>query len=279
MKLLQLFVVTINILYNFAVSYVFSTVFVAILTLIKHQIMKKVLLLIVAGLFIISYSFAQSLSLSNSGGALNNGDTVTVAGPLTSTIYVYAFVENLTSSPIDVKVRKIEIDTVPGSKNYLCWGLCFDPIIYVSPDPITINGNSINDVDFSGDYKAQGNPGVTKIRYVFFDENNPTDSVYIQVHFDATSGINDISKDIIFSNAYPNPASVSTTISYSLPANSNNTRIIIRDLLGATVKEILITDFKGKKTIITSDMDDGIYFYSLVLDEKIITSKKLIIRN
>lgn len=240
--------------------------------------MKKVLLLVVAGLFITSFSFAQSLSLSNSGGALNNGDTITVSGTITSTIVVYAFVENLTSSPIDVKVRKIEIDTVPGSKNYLCWGLCFDPIVYVSPDPITINGNSINDIDFSGDYKAQGNSGITKIRYVFFDENNPSDSVYIQVHFDAITGIKDISKDIKFSNAYPNPASASTTISYSLPKNSNNARIVIRDLLGATVKEIPITDFKGKKTITTSDMQDGIYFYSLVLDEKIITTKRLIIR-
>jgi len=70
--------------------------------------------------------------------------------------------------------------------------------------------------------------------------------------------------DINITDAFPNPASARTTIEYDLPKNVLSARIIIRDLLGNSVKDIELSGLEGKLVINTSDLNGGIYFYSLL---------------
>ena len=154
---------------------------------------------------------AQSLSLSDSTGQLPHGSFKTVAGqPGDDLLTTYAFVTNNSSSTLNVKVKKIENYITPNSVNLFCWGLCFPPNIYVSPDPIPIGPGETNQFDFHGEYFPTMTTGTTSVTYVFFDEANPNDSVAFHALY-KTEGLPSITEITPDSAATGQTVSVSVT--------------------------------------------------------------------
>ncbi|MCD4761054.1 T9SS type A sorting domain-containing protein [bacterium] len=100
--------------------------------------------------------------------------------------------------------------------------------------------------------------------YVFFDENNPDDSVCVKVKYlGGTSSVKEnLLSNIEFSNAYPNPANTQTSFDYLFDNEFKDAEIIISTLLGSTVRNVKLQDIKGKVIINTSALNDGVYFYS-----------------
>jgi len=242
--------------------------------------MKKTILLIVFAFASCYYGISQSLTLADSTGPLANMATVVRHGhPLDDEIVSYIFCHNTTSSPIDVLVKKVEISLIPGTMNTFCWGLCFPPSIYISPDPKTINGNATDSINFSGHYNPTGFTGGSTIRYVFFNRANPLDSVCVNVTYEAWEvGIDDQNAKSTLSGAYPNPANNFVNFEYS-GNRENSGSVIIRNLVGSIVKQCGFSSISGKVSIVTSDLPNGIYFYSLDIAGKTMTTRKLIVRH
>ncbi len=242
--------------------------------------MKRTLLVLTL-IAINVYVIAQNLSLSNWAGSISNGTSIDVVGDSGSTLEAHVYITNNSSSGIHVKVRKVEESIIPFSENYFCWGTCYSPVVFTSPDSILIDGGATNTTDFIGEYYPAGQVGISVIRYVFFDAQNPDDTVSVTVNYNATPvGINETDlQKTVFSNAYPNPATTSTSIAYVLPQKLTNAQIIVRDLLGNTLIEKQLLIKEGKVTLNISDLPDGIYFYSLLMNNQIYKSRKLIIRN
>jgi len=242
--------------------------------------MKKILLFSFLTYFSVLGLFAQNLSLENSYGAVGNGDTIVMASTNNSAVFAIGInVKNSNSKAIAVWVKKTELQIVPGSENYFCWAQCYLPSTYVSPDSILIKGNGVA-VDFSGDYDSQGNVGASYIMYTFFDKNNPTDSVAFVVKYLAGSGvgIEETTPQAEVSNLFPNPAKNIVSINYDLKG-ATNARLEIRNILGSVVKVVEINESKGTVKVDVSDLTNGVYFYSFIVDEQVITAKKLVIQN
>lgn len=241
--------------------------------------MKKFLLLSYLLGVVVCLGYSQSLSLSNETGPLANNATVNVTGlPTDDEIVVEVNVSNNTSDSIPVMLKKVEISMVPGTASLFCWGLCYAPNVFVSPDPLYVLANSTDTNNFSGHYLPSGMPGMSTIRYVFFDERNPNDSVCFNVNFQAYPlGINNLSGAVAVS-AYPNPASGKVTVSFSGAEGSGNA-VVIRNLLGATVKEIAVDGVSGKVSFDAADFTAGVYFYSVVVNGSAVATKKLVVRH
>jgi len=240
--------------------------------------MKKFLLFVYL-LGIVSYlGYSQSLTLSNENGPVANDSYINVLGlPTDDEIVVELNITNTTAEPIPVLCKKVEVSMVSGTASLFCWGLCFAPNVFVSPDPITINGNSTNDADFSGHYLPSGIPGMSVIRYVFYDERNPADSVCANINFQAYPlGISTPSEKASVS-VYPNPASGNVTFSYA--SQDAATSLVIRNLLGGMVKEIALSGTSGKVAFNTGDLPSGIYFYSLIVNGNAASTKKLVVKH
>jgi hypothetical protein len=91
-------------------------------------------------------------------------------------------------------------------------------------------------------------------------------------------GINNPVVQNTLSGAYPNPANNTVNFEYSL--NTGNTgNVIIRNLLGSVVKKSVFNGSEGKLAVYTGDLPEGIYFYSLDVDGKTMTTRKLIVRH
>jgi hypothetical protein len=241
--------------------------------------MKKIILTALSLLFAV-FLQASSLELYFNGSAVQHSSTVQVIGdPGAEYIQARINVKNISAAALDVKVKKVihEGDTLPGTMNYFCWGLCFTPFTYTSPNSLNIQpGQTLE--DFYGDYNPFNVIGISHITYVFFDMNNVNDSVAITVEFNASpASILDPAAGVKFSEAYPNPAISVVNIDYTLSSSISRAAVVISNMLGCRVKEIPLTESAGKIQLPVYDLVNGIYFYSLVGDDRVILTRKFIV--
>jgi hypothetical protein len=76
-------------------------------------------------------------------------------------------------------------------------------------------------------------------------------------------------------NVYPNPVGNVLFVEYSLADNAGNIVVDITDISGKKVKQISITNNKGKINISTSNWKPGIYYVSLSINGTITKSIKI----
>jgi hypothetical protein len=243
--------------------------------------MRKRLLFVLISLFFFASAYAQSLSLSWTGGPIANGQNITIVGDTAGTVYSYVDCQNTSAATLTVKVKKKHITIVPGSENSFCWVTCYLPSVYVSAYSVDIAADSIAH-DFSGEYKAKGNIGMTTVMYTFYDEANESDSAWLFINYDCTLGSSVLEAKpegrVEFSNAYPNPANNQTSFTYTLPSTEESARLVIRDMVGNIVSNIKL-ESTGTLKVETSSLSDGVYFYSLMLDEQPYFTKKLVVKH
>jgi hypothetical protein len=243
--------------------------------------MKNVLL---SSLFLFAFvlgAFAQQLQIEYAGQVILSGNTITIPGdPSQPELMAELSIKNLsTTDTLMVKARKIVVDTLPGTSNYFCWAACFPSFVYLSPTVIPIFPGTVTN-EFSGHYEPKEHNGITRMCYSFFDERNVNDSVYLYIEYFASGvGINDkpALQNVVISNPYPNPASSRVNFDYQLPANARQAVISVHSLLGSKVKEIMLSGTSGKATFDVNDLKEGIYFYSIVVDNNIIATKRLVV--
>lgn len=99
-----------------------------------------------------------------------------------------------------------------------------------------------------------------------------------------TTGVEELFPvQIILNQNYPNPVSASgvsgmTTISFSLPS-PQHVRLVVTDVLGRDVTQLVDGFYEGSKYSVAFDVRNipaGVYFYSLVTNNKILTKKLLV---
>ena len=82
---------------------------------------------------------------------------------------------------------------------------------------------------------------------------------------------------IILNQNDPNPFSESTKIRYFLPEEVNDARLIFSTENGIVIKSVQLNDRgEGVIDVYASDLSNGLYIYTLIVDGKIIESKKMI---
>ena len=88
--------------------------------------------------------------------------------------------------------------------------------------------------------------------------------------------LNDAQSIVLDQNS-PNPFSEQTTINYSLPDNTIKAQMLFYNAQGKLIQSTELTQ-KGKGTlnVFASDLSSGIYTYTLVVDGKIIETKKMV---
>ncbi len=84
------------------------------------------------------------------------------------------------------------------------------------------------------------------------------------------------SQNNYLSQNYPNPFNQSTTINYKLQMAGGT--LIISDIFGRKINQHFLQGKEGK-IIINENLSSGIYFYSLIHQNKIIKTRKFIVQN
>ncbi|HEX8517840.1 MAG TPA: tail fiber domain-containing protein [Bacteroidia bacterium] len=84
-------------------------------------------------------------------------------------------------------------------------------------------------------------------------------------------------QSIVLEQNVPNPFAEQTTISYFLPENTSKAQILFYNSQGKLIQSTELTQKgKGQLNVFASDLTNGIYTYSLVVDGKIIETRKMV---
>ena len=244
--------------------------------------MKKYFLSTITTVIITLSVNAQSLQLLNKENEIIEDSSITLhAEEGANAIECYIHVKNITVDYIEVKVKKKIIEDLGETQNVFCWaGHCYPPQVFVSPLSDTILPDSIND-SFHATLKLNGATGNCKMMYVFFDVNNESDSIAITVNYTTdNTGIIDFKRYVnSFSEASPNPANSFFSIAYAFTNKVENAKIAVSSLSGVNLEEISLNSLKGTISVHTQQFAEGTYLYSLIVNNIVFKTNKLIVKH
>ncbi|OFX17129.1 MAG: hypothetical protein A2033_09630 [Bacteroidetes bacterium GWA2_31_9] len=178
-----------------------------------------------------------------------------------------------------IKVKKRVISSISGTSSYFKWVNENSPSSMVSTDSLNIASidTSSGSNDFIGYFSPNGHEGTSEIAYTFFDSNNLNDSVQIILNYNITLGIENLNlNEVAFSEPYPNPVKDNFSIDYNLIGNAI-AQIKIHNVLGSEILSKETSDKRGTIQFNTSNLSNGIYFYSVIINNKTIRTNKLVI--
>ena len=228
--------------------------------------------------------FSQSMQLMTlSGTVIPNGGTVYVPWSLYDTtvdVNVELKIKNVSSSSITVKALKI-VKVLPGTqKAYYCFaGFCFGDTVTVSPNELKLDAG-VTDENFSAHVNPWASTGNSVVYYRFYTTSNPQDTVSVYIQSKVWHlGMNDLSVvNTELGNAYPNPANDKFTVEYSV-SGQETARLVLQNVLGAALREEAVPAGSGKVQMNVTGLPEGVYLYSLLVNGKNVSTRKLLIRH
>ena len=223
---------------------------------------------------------AQSLQFELDGTVYEEGEVVVC----TNDEYGYGEyiqhmqLRNLTSDELNVVVKKQVVEDLEGTMNFFCWGSCFGPDVIVSPNPVPLAGNSVTD-DQALSFHTMFDENVfgkVQVKYSAYDERHPEDAVTINVVFHKSGeGVHE-SSAVYVGQPYPNPAS--SMVSFDCNLLGSNATAVVYNLLGQEVMRQEINTFEEKLNLSVANLNDGIYFCSVLRDGQAVSTVKFVVK-
>lgn len=165
--------------------------------------------------FLSLISFGQSLVVIDINETSISEDTIFVEiGNEEFDISVFAGLQNVSNNQVQVNVTRTELDVLPFTSSYFCWGSCTgvttsgDAPIITPTGSVTFNSNQLvpaNESGFTFHYDPNNQIGTSLFKIHFFDINNITDTanVFISITSSDVTGIEEFEKESAL--VYPNP--------------------------------------------------------------------------
>lgn len=228
-----------------------------------------------------------TILLTNAEGETVNGTVVHLEGPITAdpnqVMTQPLGATNLLDFEREINVKRYELDVIPGTRNYFCWALCYDPVpagareLWFSMHTVMMGAGQQHD-GFYADYMPDGIEGSSTFRFVWYDVNDATDSAYVDITFTALAvGINEHKAPRHF-EAYPNPSNGSNvTFSYDLGPSSAPTTLEVYDLLGARVLSKPLNAMQGEVSLSVDELTEGVWIAALERNGHTLATKRLAI--
>ena len=135
---------------------------------------------------VMGYVSAQSLQFEWEGTVFSEGETIECTNDEygIGEYIQHMQIRNNTSESMKILVEKEIIQDLDGVMNTFCWGQCFSPTVFVSPEAIEILPNSLNSSELSFHAIYEENVyGDVIIKYSAYEERNPDQNVSIIVRF------------------------------------------------------------------------------------------------
>ncbi len=257
----------------------------------SNALMKKIILLLTAIFTIASCAFAQ-LELTN----IDANITGYIDVPEDDEIEGHVTVVNTSDEPLTLRVYRQLLSHVepwnspftegePGARERFCWGpLCYD---YGQPQTspnealmVTIEPGGSDD-SFYGYYEHRGVPGITEIRYCFFDHFNPDTEICQDIVFNVeqTQSVGELEVAAELGNVAPNPVNGGlASVAYNFGNRAGSERkFVIYNMVGNIVNESLLNQPNGVVLFNSDTFSAGVYFYALVENGAVLQTKKFVV--
>lgn len=245
--------------------------------------MKKTILLSFLFSLFVGGIFAQSIGLIHKTDKLANDQVISLLVEPSDmrNFETFVKVKNISGDSVSIMMKKYNMSIIEEVDEMLyCWGSsCYSGDNFNPSDVVELGSQQV-DSSFHGDYYNTGKQGTSRARFTFFLERNPSDSISVIINY--TVGYLGIDKNtstgVTISNVYPNPATSTSFVDYKLPKSVMSASLRISNLLGVVVNEIQLDRNEGKATINVSNLKEGIYFYSLIVNNSATHTRKFVVK-
>ena len=228
----------------------------------------------------------ELVTLRDATNTVVNGGTVTVQGAPTDPDLDTPIVAELNGAASrTVNVLRRELNEVPGSQNYLAWGMnMFAPLAsgdlptWVCPEPLEMAPGSTGEL--YAYYRPNGTSGNACFRFVWYDVDAPMDSAWVNICFDTQGsiGVEEIAVNVALLDAYPNPATAGADVSFAYHlADAGPARLVVRNAQGARAVVVPLTGRSGRITLPTATMAAGMWHASLEQEGRALCTRPLVV--
>lgn len=180
---------------------------------------------------------------------------------------------NSSGNPIKTIAKRQYQNNQIGTDNQFCWVSCYATTTSVSPDTIEIGANDTLKNTFYTHFWANGNEGDYTIRYIFFEADNESNENYIDITYRAKKTIGIKNEATASVKVYPNPVSDILSVEYTATEDG---KFALFDITGKKITENILKSTSKLHQIDFSNLNSGVYFYTIVSNNKTIATKKLI---
>ena len=243
--------------------------------------MKKLLLSLILMIFAAQLS-AQSLAFKYEGETVEAGTTINIVSDLNPSMEMQFDIHVINTTDADINVVAQMEDLTGTGMTYLCWGTCFMPGTFEAKNVVTAGSEGVfnGHVMFVDANSGEVLPVGTEVKmvYTFFDERNPEEKYTFNVNFKyQPESIVDYNSADIFSNAYPNPANNTVSFDYNMPYDVNSASVAIYNMMGQEVVRQDLNLGGSRLDINVSDLNEGVYFYSLIVNNQTVKTNKFVV--
>lgn len=240
--------------------------------------MKKSIFTLIL-LTLMGYVSAQTLQFEWEGTVFDEGETIECTNDeFGFGEYIqHMQVRNITSEPMKVLIEKEIIQDLEGVMNSFCWGMCFGPDTFVSPEAIDIPAGEVNtdELSFHALY-PDDLYGDVIIKYYAYEERNPDQRISIIVRFRKSGvGVNENVHTMTLGQAYPNPATNTVSFNYSF---GGNLCAVVYNLVGQEVMRQELNANDGQLSFSVADLQGGIYFCTMLVDGRAVSTQKFVVK-
>jgi hypothetical protein len=115
----------------------------------------------------------------------------------------------------------------------------------------------------------------------FFNTSNQRDSFIVESVYNVASdqpSDNVRYKDVDMDEIYPNPSIRTAQLDYKIKNPDANVRVVINSFIGNPIYDFNLDPSQETLIIPVTDLNPGTYFYTLIVDNKNIVTKKLYVK-
>jgi hypothetical protein len=233
--------------------------------------MKKCLAAMFLWLGAAVVAVAQNFSLVENPAALKSRIGETIRIPIRAT--------NTSDRPVQLIIRRSQ-DLTGTQKAYFCLGDdCLDPSVEEIGRKLE-PGASLENVYYALETGLVG--GATHVTITILNRQNlaETTSAEFAVNISDRAEKSALfqSRDITLFDVYPNPVSDFATIDYSVHNEAVDAQIILHNILGNMVGTYTLPGLDTRAKISALELPAGVYFYTLLVNDEGVMTRKLIIR-
>ena len=228
-------------------------------------------------LAVIGYVSAQSLQFELNGEVYEEGQTVYCNVFSDFEYFQEMQLRNISGSDLNVIVEREILSLPENSMTYFCWGMCFGPDVNVSTNPVPMAAGELTGAGALSFHFMPNDPetDVAIVKYYAYDERHTDERVSIIIAYNTAEGIGDNELSVSMSSAYPNPASSLVHFDYSI---NGNLTAVVSNLLGQEVMRQDLNANDGQLSLSVADLQDGIYFCTMMVNGRALTTKKFVVK-
>ncbi|WP_194777112.1 T9SS type A sorting domain-containing protein [Pararhodonellum marinum] len=180
-------------------------------------------------------------------------------------------------------VLKFLRGNVGSSQNLkVCLGdACFDPRKDLAKIKFKLNPGEIY-TDLYLEFELGISEGKGNFDLHFVNTKNIRETFMVEAKYNVSNPGGDGNevdhRDIRISSVYPNPSNRIAQLDYEIKNPRSNATILVNSFIGNPVQSFELNPNANTLVINVADLDPGIYFYTLIVDNKNIFTKKLVVK-